>query len=125
MEPTQEPDVFGIVANVLSDKHLRIGGKVWIQQTNGGAEMVKVSGLSHGGRRIYKYVPLKRLSNFRAKWIPETQRKRNGLTFSDKEKAEAFAQSWCEMWKGIRFYDANGVLLKDGESASHAFSNQE
>lgn len=117
----EQPDVFGIVANVLSDKHLRIGGKVWIQQINGDAEQVKVYGLSQGGRRIAKYVPLKRLTNFRAKWIPEAQRERNGLTFTEKEKAEAFAASWCEMWTGIRFFDAGGVMLKDGKPASSAF----
>jgi hypothetical protein len=63
-------DNFGIVANVVQDKSLRNGAKVWVLDIYGDGASVRVRGLSKGGRRITKFIHIKRLMNFRPEWMP-------------------------------------------------------
>lgn len=90
--------MFGIVANVISDRALRTGAKVWICRINGGAENVVVSGCTKGGRIVEKYIQLKRLSNYRAAWIPEHMRERVALQWASRNDAVDFAQEWAFKW---------------------------
>lgn len=117
--------MYGIIANVKSDRQLRTGAKVWILECNGDAERPVVRGLSKFGKMIVKYCHYKRLENYRAAFIPEQlfeKYSRFYMTFDTKEKAEEIAQSLNEMWSDIRFYSRDGSnLLQDGEPASHAF----
>jgi hypothetical protein len=113
--------MYGIVANVLSDKVLRTGAKVWILYCNGDAEHPRVMGLSKSGRTVRKYTAHKRLEKFRAKWIPEHLREEIGWQWEDRAKADELAKALAEMWQGIRFYKRDGTLLRDGEPTSTAF----
>lgn len=82
---------FGIVANVVSDRALRTGAKVWLCLWTGGSlDKPQVRGLSKGGRTITKHIAVKRLTNFRAAWIPPTMREDVAMTFS-KERAASLA----------------------------------
>lgn len=120
-------DVFGIVANVVSDRVLRTGAKVWVCYCNGDASCPRVAGLSKSGRRIEKYTHYKRLENFRAKWIPEHMRARArpgyGVIweYATKDEAARHANSLNEMWKGVRFFHRDGKLLRDGITEGDAF----
>lgn len=120
-------DVFGIVANVISDKVLRTGAKVWICYCNGDASCPRVMGLAKGGNWCEKYTHFKRLENFRAKWIPEHLRapayKGYGVCwqYATKEEAQLHAVSLNEMWKGVRFFHSKGQLLRDGITEGEAF----
>lgn len=64
---------FGVVANIeVTDRILRNGTKVWLIGGTGGEgwDRFVVHGLSRSPRRIEKWIPTKRLSNFRAAWMP-------------------------------------------------------
>lgn len=98
---------YGIVANVCeTDSCLRMGAKVWVVGgwSGGGFERVVVRGKSRGGRTIEKYLPIARLNNFRAAWVPEHSLKGNAL-ISAKEDAVERAE---------RF-----TATADGERAAH------
>lgn len=82
--------IFGIVANVIDDPILRRNARVWIILCNGDAERPKVTGFDQEGVRRTKYMPYKRLRNFRAQFIPETKRETIAWLF-DKAKAEDIA----------------------------------
>lgn len=65
-------DCYAITANVVSDKALRTGSRVWVLSVPGIPETVLVAGLSKGGRRLpYKWMATKRLTNVRVKYLPE------------------------------------------------------
>ncbi len=117
--------MFGIVANVKSEKVLRLGAKVWICRCNGDAEHPFVTGLSRGGRTVEKYTHYRKLENYRAKWVPEHMRFPEGEVcwfWPEKERAEEVARQLNIMWQGIRIYSADGsALLHDGEPVSAAF----
>ncbi|HLY90850.1 MAG TPA: hypothetical protein VKQ27_17845 [Acetobacteraceae bacterium] len=71
------PDEFGIVANVIETDHfLRTGAKVWVIHgwSGGGYERLVVRGLTRGSSHAQKWVPIGRLSNFRAAWMPDKVR---------------------------------------------------
>jgi len=92
---------FGIVANVEGDKHFREGAKVTITWLNPGdpCSMVGCFGLSRGGRRITKIINIKKLKNFRAKWIPEKIRdhkKAIWAWFESKENADSYIREHYE-----------------------------
>ena len=69
--PENEEDerIYCLVANVTQEKVLRNGAKVYVIQLS--YDGAYVTGLSKGGRRVTKWVALKRVSNFRAAWIPK------------------------------------------------------
>jgi hypothetical protein len=114
--------MFGIVANVESDRVLRTGAKVWIERCNGDAECPEVFGCSKSGRLVQKYTHYKRLTNFRAAWIPEHLRDRVILAWPEKERAAEFAAKLCAMWSGVRYYSRDGSeLKKDGITTGEAF----
>lgn len=114
--------LFGVIANVVDDSILRRNAKVWILFCNGDAENPQVKGLSIHGRSIIKFIPYKRLTNFRSAYIPIHLRDNIIWSFNEKEKAQEFAKSLCEMWSNIRFYSRDGkTLLKDGNPSSEAF----
>jgi hypothetical protein len=127
MPVMQTSDRFGIVANVISDKVLRTGAKVWVCYCNGDASCPRVMGLAKGGNWCEKYTHFKRLENFRAKWIPEHLRapayKGYGVCwqYETKDEAARHANSLNEMWKGVRFFHSNGKLLQDGITEGEAF----
>lgn len=113
---------YGVVANVLSDRALRTGGKVWILMTNGGAENVYVHGSSKSGRVISKYIPLKRLRNFRSAWIPSHIATMTSLAFVQRDEASAIASRWSDMWENIRSYSRDGTMvIIEGWPLSTAF----
>lgn len=124
-----ESNAFGVVANVISDRVLRTGAKVWICYVNGDASCPRVIGLSKNGRLVEKYTHYKRFENFRAKWVPEHLR--NGvpgrhwlgviLIWPTKEEAQHYADCLNEMWRGVRFFHHDGRLLLDGDPESEAF----
>jgi hypothetical protein len=92
------PPSYGIVANAVADKVFRRGAKVLILWCNGDAECPYVNGLSVGGRRITKYTHYKKLTNFRAAWIPEQIRETVGWRWEDKAKAEEMAAALNKRW---------------------------
>ena len=117
---------YGVVANVIQDRVLRKGAKVYILRVHGEAESVSVTGISSGGRKIEKHIPLKRLENFRAAWIPDhilSAWYGCHLRFESKPEAQKLASDWVEMWKGIQWFSKDGTeKVRDGEPASVAFS---
>jgi len=114
--------MFGIVANVLSDRVLRTGAKVWINRCNGDAKCPVVRGCSKSGRKVQKYTHYKRLTNFRAAWIPEHLRADIAWQWPERKKAEATAAYLAEMWADVRYFNRDGsVQLKDGISTEQAF----
>lgn len=113
-------DRWGIVANVVSDRVLRTGARVWLLWVNGDAACPRVYGLSKGGRRIEKYTHYKRLHNYRAAWIPPVMQDVL-FQFPDRAAAERCAADLTRMWSGIRFFHRDGRLLADGEPQSAAF----
>jgi hypothetical protein len=116
-----EDNVFGVVANVVSDRVLRVGAKVWVGYCNGDAEKPKVVGCSKGGRVVEKYSAYKRLTNYRAAWMPEHLRDKVNNQFASKADAQAAADSLTKMWGDVRAYGPKGQLIKDGISAGEAF----
>lgn len=114
---------YGIVANVISDRVLRTGAKVWICYCNGDAECPRVVGMTKGGRIVMKYTHYKRLENFRAAWCPQHLRDRVFFLFS-KDKAGEWAATLDAMWKGVRYFDRDGTLLRDGVATSEAFRRE-
>lgn len=108
--------MYGLIANVISDRVLRTGAKVWIEYCNGDAACPRVNGISKGGRIVTKYTHYKRLTNFRPAWILLHLRDRIGWQWKTKKDAEAFSASLATMWAGIRHYSRDGkTLMRDGE----------
>lgn len=121
--------MYGIVANVLSDRALRTGAKVLLVHVNGDAEHPIVIGLSKSGHNILKYIPYKRLINYRAAWIPEhmiTELGRRGwsllIHYDTRTEAEQHANILAQMWAGIRSFTRDGKELRhEGAPVSEAF----
>jgi len=86
---------FGIVANIAeTDSALRLGAKAWVLSgwAGGGYERLQVTAITRGGRYVEKWIPITRLSNFRAAWIPMEMRPRfGGFCAMSKEEASAIA----------------------------------
>jgi hypothetical protein len=63
----------GVVGNVVEERLLRRGAKVWVTRawTGGGLARLEVRGISKGGRIITKWVAKKALGNFRLATVPE------------------------------------------------------
>jgi hypothetical protein len=120
---TQDPPpLFGLVANVKSDHALRTGAKVWIHYCHGDAAHPFVSGISKSGRPIQKYTRYKRLTNFRAAWIPPPLRDRITWTWPDKEAAAQVAAKLEARWSDVRYFNPTGTELKqDGISEGESF----
>ena len=122
------PDQFGIVANVISDRIMRTGAKVWIVTFRGDGCAVRVNGLSKGGRRLQKYMHRKRLENFRAAWVPEHMRSESSTesgicyTWPTKQEAQAIADELTAIWDGVRFFHRDGRMLRDGITESEALA---
>jgi hypothetical protein len=113
--------LFGIVANVKSDRVLRTGAKVWIYYCNGDASHPMVSGISKSGHSLQKYTHYKRLKNFRAAWVPAHLRGCVESAWPDKESAADIARKLAAMWSGVRYYNRDGAELReDGISESEA-----
>lgn len=110
---------YGIVANVMWDRVLRMGAKVYLLGYHGDFESVYVSGRSKGGRRIRKYVPMKRLRSFRAAWLPPHIT--GWLQFAERAPAETLAQQLVAFWEGVRFLTTEGTVLQEGISVGEAF----
>lgn len=116
------PPLFGVVANVKSDRVLRTGAKVWIHRCNGDAACPVVSGINKSGRYLTKYTHYKRLTNFRAAWVPEHMRDRVAWAWPEKDRAADLAAKLSAMWSGVRYYNRDGTQLReDGVSESEAF----
>lgn len=114
--------MFGVVANVASDRVLRTGAKVWIERCNGDAECPVVRGCNKSGRVVEKYTHYKRLTNFRAAWIPEHLRQRVLWQWPEKKRAQQVAAGLASMWGGVRYFNRDGSeLKKDGITTGEAF----
>lgn len=92
--------MFGIVANIPESRTLRNGAKVLIQFCNGDAERPHVEGLGKGGRKVGCYTAYKKLTNFRASWLTETERKFvwPNWQWADRADAEKFAATLSAKW---------------------------
>lgn len=89
--PPDPPRYTGIVANFSGDSSIRPGAKCWICRGSD-ADRIRVWVLSRSGRRICKFVPTWRLSNFRIKPVFVLS---NGLeTWEDAERAKDAALGW-------------------------------
>ena len=114
------PNQFGIVANVLSDRVLRTGAKVWVTLTFGTCG--RVAGLNKGGRKTEKVTHYKRLTNFRAAWIPEHMRGDIFMSWETKADASEWAASVAAIYKDVRYFNRDGTkIMKDGISQNEAF----
>lgn len=114
--------MYGIVANVVSDRILRTGAKVWLIHCNGDASNPWVCGLSKGGRPIRKYTKFKRLTNFRVAWVPEHLHDEIVWAWEDKDAVEAKAHDLADMWDGVRFFSSDGTeIRRDGISEGEVF----
>jgi hypothetical protein len=116
--------MYGLVANVISDNALRNGALVHLFYRKDGEPRVFVSGLSKGGRRIEKWIPYKRLKNYRAKSLSEYVQERTNLYFMSEDKKELtnIANKYNQVWGDVRFYHRNGELLKEGRLESEAWA---
>lgn len=121
--------MFCIIANVKSDKALRTGAKVYLLNANQGADHVEVHGISKSGRRINKYLPYKRLENFRAAWVPDHLNSKKtrewwavGCWWYEKADAKDAADKLTAAWDGVRYFSAGGsCLMQDGVTTSVAY----
>lgn len=115
--------MWGVVANVKSDRVLRLGARVWILLTHGDAEKPLVRGHSIGGRVVEKHIPYKRLEKFRPRVIPDhiVSKFHHWHRHETKEEAAEQADALTRMWSGIQFYSREGEQLQAGEPASRAF----
>ena len=116
----KDTDMFGIIANVKSDRALRTGAKVCILSNGSSASSVYVMGISKFGRTIRKYVQYKRLENFRAAFIPEHLRKEVEIFSTDKTTITKAANKLNSIWAGVRYFHRNGNLLQDGITLGQA-----
>jgi len=78
-------DRFGIFANNRGDRVLRRDAKVRLLAFSLGR--AEVEGLSLGGRRVRRWVPLKHLCCFRAAWLFT----HSGLSYESREDAQRVA----------------------------------
>lgn len=114
--------MYGLIANVINDRVLRTGAKVWIHRCNGDAACPIVTGMSKGGRYIQKFTHYKRLTNFRAACVPEHMQDRVVWRWETKAEAQSIAEKLTLMWSGIRQYSRDGkTLIRDGLPESAAF----
>jgi hypothetical protein len=109
---TQE--AYGLVANVLWDRVLRMGAKVYLLGWHGDYHYVFVQGLSKGGRTVRKYLPLKRLRTFRAAWLPPSLQEDAWCRFATKAEATATAARMEAFWAQVQFFSTDGVCLRAG-----------
>jgi len=115
----EDEAMYGIIANVLSDHVLRTGARVWILYAN--VPQPVVVGVSKGGRVVEKRTHYKRLTNYRAAWIPEHMRERVLLSWPEREEAAREAEKIAAMWRGVRFFHRDGHMLQDGVPESEAW----
>ena len=79
---------FAIFANVIQDKVLRNSARVLIMLSLY-RDNVKVKGLSKSGRRVEKWIPVKRLERFRVKYLHKDQ---FGISWGNREEAEEYLE---------------------------------
>lgn len=89
---------YGLVCNYSGDASVRRGAKCYVTWTNPGegGDRMQVWCRSRGGRAILKIVNSKKLSNFRAAWIPAHVRTWEGVKgypWWTKDEAVKHAQS--------------------------------
>jgi hypothetical protein len=115
--------MFGVIANVKSDRQLRTGAKVWIVYCKEDTKIPIVRGLSKHGKIITKYCHYKRLKNYRAAYIPEHLLKkvdRFYFKWESKDIAIARARDLNVIWSGIRRFSRDGSkLLEAGAPNSY------
>ena len=114
--------MYGIVANVISDRVLRTGAKVWIHRCNGDAECPIVSGISKSGARVEKYTRYKRLTNYRAACVPKHMRSYILFAWPERAQAEECADLYNRVWAGLQLFNRDGsVKLAEGVTVNEAF----
>lgn len=108
--------MYGLVANVISDRQLRTGAKVWVLGWHGDFLHPRVYGLSKGGQMIQKYTHFKRLERYRVKWMPDVIYGNNRLylTLADDDRAvmERHAEALNYIWSGIVSYTRDGTEIR-------------
>jgi len=88
---------------------------------NGDAANPIVYGLSKTGRMVKKYTCYKRLTNFRAAWIPDNWVDKISYKWETKEEANEHAKRLSEIWSVVRFFNRDGTtILRDGVTESEA-----
>lgn len=102
MPETMSRDIssWGVACNICGDKAFRDGAKLMIVSFNYGnaSENMECVGLSKGGRRIKKWVSIKRLSNFRPSFCHENAVKHfyESYTVISWFQTKEEAQKQCE-----------------------------
>lgn len=94
---------WGVKANIAEPRSaMRTGALVWVVLTNPGwgGDRLCVLARSRGGRLIETWIGTKRLTNFRAAWVPEHLRGRVS-PFETREKAEQWAKRVQGMWANV------------------------
>lgn len=101
MSIIDEPLNWGVIANIRGDKVLREGARVRVGWRTGEAEHIQVCGRSLGGRVVTKWAPIKRLSNFRARFYP-FNRVHMGCVHPSKEAATLYAAELTKLVDDLR-----------------------
>lgn len=113
---------YGLIANVLWDRVLRMGAKVYLLGWHGDYSSVYVWGLAKDGRPVRKYLLMKRLYHVRAAWFPPKQWALTWRRFATKARAEQVAQGMASYWAGVQCFTTDGSLLRPGLSEGEAWT---
>lgn len=114
--------MYCIVGNVISDKILRTGARVYIIDPRYEFHSVIVRGLNKFGRATNKHIPWKRIENIRVGYIPPKLQKYCKLWWDDKEQAQLVASELNQIWKDVQSIHPDGRIIKEGMSLGQAVS---
>lgn len=112
-------DRYCICAKVLIDSAFKTKAKVIILSHNN--KFCKASGISKDRKRIRKYIPLKRLTNFKPQFIHRgiEKEKIDPELIMEKEYAIETSKIFNKQWSNVRVF-FNGKLIKKGTTPKEA-----
>ena len=114
---------FCVVANVISDSLLRTNANVFILHRDNDPAKPVVRGLGKSGRQICKRIAMKRLTRFRAWWLPDHMREQVVLSWDSKAEAMEFAEGLHRTYGAMRAFNADGsILIKQGLTESEVYA---
>ena len=114
---------FCVVANVISDSSLRTNANVFILHRDNDPAKPYVRGRGKSNRQICKRIAMKRLTRFRAWWLPDHMREQVALSWDTKAEAMEFAAILHRTYGAMRAFNADGsVLIKQGLTESEVYA---